>query len=316
MPSSDARPPVHGVVPPLVSPLAGRDVLDAEALERLVEHVIGGGVHGLFLLGSTGEGPSLSCRLRRELVDRGCRQVARRLPVLVGISDTAFEESVGLACRAADCGADAVVATTPYYFKPGQAELVGYFTQLAAALPLPLYLYNMPGLTGTVIEPGTVRRLMEVPGIVGIKDSSGNLEYFGQLVSMARERPGWGVFMGREELGVHALAMGAHGVVPGGANLLPRLHADAWQAMAARDCDLAEALNRRITEVANAVFTLGCQSGGFIQGLKAALSMVGLCGDLLAPPFPLLPPADRDSLRRRLISLDVLAEDPQPGAGA
>jgi 4-hydroxy-tetrahydrodipicolinate synthase len=300
----------------LVSPLAGRDVLDVEALERVIEHVLGGGVHGLFLLGSTGEGPGVSGRLRGELVDRACRQVARRLPVLVGISDTAFAESVALARRAADCGADAVVATTPYYFKPGQAELIGYFAELAAALPLPLYLYNMPGLTGTVIEPDTVRRLMEVPGIAGIKDSSGDLGYFGKLLSLARERSGWSVFMGREELGVHALAMGAHGVVPGGANLLPRLHGDAWAAVAARDVDRAEAVNMRITEVANAVYTLGCQSAGFIQGLKAALSMAGLCGDLLAPPFPPLPPADREELRRRLIALDVFVADPQPAAGA
>ena len=88
--------PLTGIVPPLVTPLRGRDELDLPGLERLLEHVLAGGVHGLFILGTTGEGPSLSYRLRRELIERVCRQVKRRAPVLVGITDTAFVESLNL----------------------------------------------------------------------------------------------------------------------------------------------------------------------------------------------------------------------------
>src|SRR5688500_15299138 len=104
---------MHGIIPPLVTPLIGRDEIDVAGLERLIEHVLAGGVHGLFILGTTGEAPSLSYRLRRELIERVCRQVKERVQVLVGITDTAFVESISLAGHAAECGATAVVLSTP-----------------------------------------------------------------------------------------------------------------------------------------------------------------------------------------------------------
>src|SRR5947209_3616044 len=109
----------HGIIPPLVTPLVDRDTLDYAGLQRLVKHVVGGGVHGIFLLGTTGEAPSLSYRLRRELITRVCELVEKRVPILVGITDTAFVESVALANHAAQAGASAVVLSTPYYFPAG-----------------------------------------------------------------------------------------------------------------------------------------------------------------------------------------------------
>ncbi len=99
--------------------------LDISGLERLIEHILGGGVHGIFLLGTTGEGPSLSIALKYEMVKRSCEIIAQRVPVLVGITDTSFSESVRLAQHAAQCGADAVVLAPPYYFPTGQEELLG-----------------------------------------------------------------------------------------------------------------------------------------------------------------------------------------------
>src|SRR6185369_5334544 len=98
--------PLTGIIPPMVTPLRSRDELDVAGLEKLVEHILGGGVNGLFILGTTGEGPSLSYRLRRELIERVCKQVNHRVPVLVGITDTSFVESVNLARGAAESGAD------------------------------------------------------------------------------------------------------------------------------------------------------------------------------------------------------------------
>ncbi|MFN0125162.1 MAG: dihydrodipicolinate synthase family protein [Verrucomicrobiales bacterium] len=304
--TDSVKPPLRGVIPPLVSPLAAADALDEEALERLIGHVWGGGVPAIFLLGSTGEGPSLSARLRRELVARSCQLAAGRGSVLVGISDTAMAESVALACHAAECGADAVVATTPYYFPPEQSDLVTYFRDLAAALPLPLYLYNMPGLTGTMIEVETVRQLMDEPSIVGIKDSSGDIGYFEDLLAVGRSRSDWSVFMGREELGVTAARLGGHGVVSGSANLVPALHARTWDAIRDQDWPRAKDLEEEIDRLGRAIFTLGGRGVGFIQGLKAALSLAGLCPDRLAPPFSPLPDSDRTELDRRLRALGVL----------
>src|SRR4029079_1920353 len=106
--SSSLPTPLRGIIPPMITPLIDRDTLDVEGLERLVEHLLAGGVHGLFILGTTGEGPSLSYKLRLELIERGCQHVRGRVPVLVGITDTSFTETVALAEEAADDGASAL----------------------------------------------------------------------------------------------------------------------------------------------------------------------------------------------------------------
>ena len=134
---------LQGIIPPMITPLKGDDELDREGTVRLTEHLVAGGVHAIFLLGTTGEAQSLTYRLRYEFVELVCRQVAGRIPVLVGVTDTAFIESVRLAEHAAKCGAVGVVAAPPYYFAPSQQELIEYYTALADALPLPLYLYNL-----------------------------------------------------------------------------------------------------------------------------------------------------------------------------
>lgn len=178
----------QGIIPPMVTPLLDRDTLDHAGLERLVEHILAGGVHGLFILGTTGEAPSLAYCLRRELIERCCALVAGRVPVLVGITDTAFVESVALAHHAAEAGASGVVVAPPYYFPAGQAELLEYLDHLVPELPLPLTLYNMPSHTKLVFEPATVRRAMDNPHIVALKDSSGDMVYFHRLQTFLHER--------------------------------------------------------------------------------------------------------------------------------
>ena len=188
-----STPRFTGIIPPMVTPLRARDELDVAGLERLIEHLIAGGVSGVFILGTTGEGPGLSYRLRREFIKRTCRQVAQRIPVLVGISDTSFVESLAIARHSAECGAAAVVAAPPYYLPPSQPELVDWIADLAAETPLPLMLYNMPALTKVALEPDTVRRAMDFQQIVGLKDSSGDLDYYGRILALLPARPDWSV---------------------------------------------------------------------------------------------------------------------------
>ena len=166
--------PLSGIIPPLVTPLLDDDVLDVEGLQRLIEHLIAGGVHALFVLGTTGESQSLSYKLRVEMIKNTCRIAKGRLPVLVCISDTSIVESVNLACLAADHGADAVVSAPPYYFATGQPELIEFYEHLLPQLPLPLFLYNMPTHTKVSFAPATIRRIAENPGVIGFKDSSAN----------------------------------------------------------------------------------------------------------------------------------------------
>ena len=207
----------RGIIPPIVTPLRSRDELDAAGLERLIEHILAGGVHGLFVLGTTGEAPSLSYRLRRELIERTCRQVAGRVPVLVGITDTAIGEAVHLADFAANAGAQALVLAPPYYFPNSQPELLAYVQHLAPELPLPLFLYNMPTHTKTIFEVETVRRAMEIPNIVGLKDSSASmvsLQLSASASGLLPSRPEWSLLVGPEELLGESVLLGGHGGDP------------------------------------------------------------------------------------------------------
>jgi dihydrodipicolinate synthase/N-acetylneuraminate lyase len=190
--------PLRGIIPPMITPLVDRDTLDAAGLERLVEHLIQGGVHGLFILGTTGEAPSLSYRLRQELIDRVCRHVSLRVPVLVGVTDTSFVESVHLAQHAAQAGAQAVVLSAPYYFPAGQPELVEYVEDIAAELPLPVFLYNMPSHTKLTFEPDTIRKALQIANIVGLKDSSAQMIYFHKLRQLVADRPDFSLLVGPE----------------------------------------------------------------------------------------------------------------------
>lgn len=276
--------PLQGIIPPLVTPLRDRDTLDLEGIERLLERVIGGGVGGVFILGSTGEAPSLSYRLRRELIGQVCRRVAGRVPVLVGITDTAFVESVNLARAAADAGADGLVLTTPYYFPAGQTELIEYIEHLVPELPLPLMLYNMPSLTKVWFEIETLRRLAQHERIVGVKDSSGDLVYYRHLCALRAERPDWTFFMGPEHLLVESVALGGDGGVNGGANIFPRLFGEAYEAARAGDTARTEALQRRI-EALQAIYEIGKYTSRFIKATKCALSLLEVCDDFMAEPF-------------------------------
>ena len=269
----------------MVTPLRARDELDAAGLERLIEHILSGGVSGLFILGTTGEGPSLSYRLRRELITLACRQVRGRVPVLVGITDTAFVESVNLARHAADAGADALVLAPPYYLPPGQPELQEYVEHLAAELPLPLFLYNMPGLTKVQYEMECLRRAMDIPRIVGLKDSSNNMSYFKDALGLLKHRPDWTLLVGPEERLAETVLAGGHGGVNGGANLFPKLYVQLYQAARAGDRPRTEQLHAQVMQISQSLYRIGRYPSSIIKGIKCALSCQGICDDFMAEPF-------------------------------
>jgi dihydrodipicolinate synthase/N-acetylneuraminate lyase len=306
MDGSALAKPLRGIIPPMVTPLLDRDSLDVAGLERLIEHILGGGVHGLFLLGSTGETPSLSHRLRHELVERVCRQVHGRVPVLVGITDTSFVESVELARKAAQAGAQALVLAPPYYFPAGQPELLEYLEHLLAQLPLPLFLYNMPNRPAPAFAPETVRTAADLPGVAGIKDSSTNMIYFHELQFVLEDRPDFTLLMGPEQLLAEAVLLGAHGGVCGGANLLPRLYVELYEAARAKDLPRVASLHRAVMRLNATIFRVGQYESRFLKGLKCALSCRNICSDFLAEPFHRFRDPQRETIRRYLEELGMV----------
>jgi 4-hydroxy-tetrahydrodipicolinate synthase len=327
--------PLTGIIPPMITPLRARDELDIAGLEKLLEHILSAssgtgilpvssknlrtvskethgrdahatsGVAGIFILGTTGEGPSLSYRLRRELIERVCRQVKNRVPILVGITDTAFVESVNLAKHAADSGASAVVVAPPYYLPEAQPELQEYLDHLVAELPLPLFLYNMPALTKVSFELETVRRAMDEPKIIGLKDSSGDLNYFKKAAGLLKQRSDWSLLIGPEEKLFDSLQLGGNGGVSGGANLFPKLYVKLCEAHRAGNFDSAQQLQKQIQRVSDSFYRIGKFSSSIIKGIKCAANCLGLCDDFMAEPFHRFRAEEKFLVQNRLKEIEA-----------
>ena len=299
-----------GIIPPMITPLLDMDTIDVAGLERLVEHILAGGVHGLFILGTTGEAQSLSYALRYELIERVCRQVNGRVPVMVGITDTSLHESLKMAEKAAASGAAAVVSAAPYYYAPAQPELVDFYQALADRLPLPMFLYNMPSHVKVMMEPATVKAIAEHPNVIGLKDSSANLVYFHTLIQMMKDKPGFSLLMGPEELTGEAVMMGAQGGVNGGANIFPKLYVDMYNAAAAHEVDKLNALQETIMYISNTIYKVGRYGSSYLKGVKCSCSLLGICSDYMAVPYHCFNAPERRKVQEILEKLGANVVNP------
>ena len=300
--------PIQGIIPPVLTPLLDQDTLDAAAFERLLDHLIAGGSTALFVLGSTGEAPGLSYRLRREVLSRARDVVHGRVPLLVGITDTAYAESLAAAEFAAECGASALVLSPPYYYALSQAAFLGYLERLAPQLPLPLYLYNIPIFTKLLISPETVKAAAAIPNIIGLKDSSGDREYFRACRDAVKHRPDFALFGGVEEVLADLVAEGAHGGVCGGANLYPRLYVDLYHAAARGDRVTVERLQKIVLTISGGIYTVGDRTSSYLRGLKTAVSILGIGNGYMAEPYRAFSPAERDQLAAVLEQVQALLD--------
>lgn len=273
-------PLLHGIVTAMVTPLIDQTTLDRAGLERLIEHLIGGGVHGIFPLGTTGEGVALPIAVRKDVVEQTCRLVAGRVPVMVGVTDTSLVAAVELARHAKECGASVIAAAPPYYFSLSQDEILRYMEQLTIQSEMPLMLYNMPMLTRHTLEVSTVRRAAEIESIVGLKDTGFLMGYFHEARA-AIKREDFSFLIGPEELLAECVLFGGHGGMAGASNLYPRLYVDMYDAAVARDLDRVVALQQDVLAFNKAVFP----SSNPMRGLKHGLNYLGICSPVLTEPL-------------------------------
>lgn len=293
---------LNGIVPPLVTPLLDNETVDIESLERLIDHLIDGGVHGLFVLGTTGEEQSLSYRVRETMIRESCRINAGRLPILVCITDTSIVESIKLAQVAAECGADGLVSAPPYYFATGQPELAQFYEELVPQLPLPVFLYNMPSHVKVSFAPETVARLAKMPQVVGLKDSSANATYFQSVMYEARKvNPDFLMFCGPEEMTGELVLMGANGGVNGGANMFPKLYVSMYDAAMAKDVEKLISLQKVIMQISRSIYTIGSHGSSYLKGLKCACQQLGVINDdFVASPFYKFHQPEREKVAKAL----------------
>ncbi|QSH39986.1 dihydrodipicolinate synthase family protein [Lentisphaerota bacterium ZTH] len=297
---------LSGIIPPLVTPLLGKNEIDLAGLRNLIEHVIAGGVHGIFILGTTGEGPSLSTKVKQKAVKCACDAVNSRIPVLVGISDTSFQESIDLAVYAADCGADAVVLAPPYYFPSGQPELIEYLRHIAPRLPLPLILYNMPLMTKVDIAVETLCRAAEIKNVIGLKDSSGNMIRFHEYLTAMQNNTEFSLLMGPEELLAEAVMFGASGGIAGGANIWPELYVSLFDAAAVGDVVNVRLLQEKVFKLRK-IYACGRFASSGIKGIKSALAILNICSDFMAEPFHAFHKPEREQVKKILSEINLIS---------
>lgn len=304
--TTDFKTPLSGIIPPLVTPLLGNDTLDVESLENLVEHLIAGGVHGLFILGTTGEEQSLSYRLRKQMISETSRINAGRLPLLVCITDTSIVESVNLAKYAAENGASAVVSAAPYYFATGQPELAEFYEDLLKELPLPLFLYNMPSHVKVNFSPDTIYRIAQNEKVVGFKDSSANLPYFQSVMYKMKDRKNFAMLMGPEEVTAESVMLGANGGINGGANMFPELYVALYNAAKEGNLKKVWQIQQLVMQISTTIYTVGKYGSSYLKGLKCACSLLGVIkDDFVAAPFHKFNEPERNKIREALDKLPV-----------
>ena len=300
------KTPLSGIIPPLVTPLVDNETLDVESLERLIEHLIQGGVHGLFVLGTTGEEQSLSYDVRKQMIKESCRINRGRLPLLACITDTSIVESIKLAKVAADCGADGVVSAPPYYFATGQPELAQFYEELVPQLPLPVFLYNMPSHVKVSFAPDTVARIAKNPQVVGFKDSSANAVYFQSVMYKMQHRKDFAMLVGPEEITGECVLLGAQGGINGGANVFPELYVGMYNAAKKRDMETVLKLQQLIMQISTSIYTVGKHGSSYLKGLKCALSILGIINDdFVASPFYKFEAPERARIQEALNALPI-----------
>lgn len=239
-------PLFEGVVPPVVTPLNPDFTVDYPSFTRVIAHLLDAGVHGLFVLGSTSEVVFHDEATRRRIVEHAVKLAKGRVPIFVGAIDPATERVIGHARAAAATGADAVVVTAPFYTRTSQPEIIDHFRYVRDAVDLPVIAYDIPVCVGSKLERGTTVALAREGTIAGLKDSSGddgNLRYV--LADMGGDDRFFAM-TGSEIVVDSALAMGAHGVVPGLANVDPHGYVRLWRHCRAGDAVAARAEQERL----------------------------------------------------------------------
>jgi 4-hydroxy-tetrahydrodipicolinate synthase len=257
---------LYGIIPPIVTPLTPDQELDLPRLKSHIDWQLSRGVHGIFVLGTTGEFYALDEREKQAVVAAAVEHCRGRSPVYAGTGAETTREVIRLTKMAEKEGAGGVSVITPYFIKPTQAEMIDHFRRIAESTKLPVVLYNNPATCGGLaIEPDTVARLAEVPNIIGIKDSSGDLQNTIEIIrNTPREK--FSVLNGRDTLILAALQFGAQGAIPASCNIAPDLCVGIYESFAKGDIPAAKEFQSRLHPIRMAM-SLGTGNGAIKEGL-------------------------------------------------
>jgi len=262
---------LKGVVPPLVTPVDKDENVDEAALKRVVDHVLAGGVHGVFVNGSNGEFYGLDFENQRRALKTVVEHVNGSVPVYAGASAITTKDAVRLAAMAAAEGAQAVTVLTPMFIQPDEDELYEHFRDITESTSLPVLLYNNPGKTTNSISPALLGRLLDIDRIVGIKNTSADFSLTMKYLAVSKKKPEFGVFGGLDYYIYATMVHGGVGCVAGTANVAPRLVVDIYEKYTAGDHAGALEAQERLMPLRDAY-----GMGSFPVMMKVCLNLLGV----------------------------------------
>jgi 4-hydroxy-tetrahydrodipicolinate synthase len=291
--------PIRGSIVALVTPMLADDSVDYDALRKLIDWHIDQGTDCIGVVGTTGESPTVSVQEHCEIIRVSVTQAAGRVPIMAGCGANSTKEAIELAQFAKTVGADCQLQVVPYYNKPTQEGQYLHFKAIAEAVDLPVVLYNVPGRSVADLAHETVMRLAQVPGIIGIKEATGNIERAQWLIKEAPK--GFSIYSGDDPTAVALMLCGGHGNVSVTANVAPRLMHDLCMAAIAGDTKKAMEIQLKLLPLHKALFV---ESNPI--PVKWAVSRMGLCSESIRLPLTPFTSANRPALERVLQSTGLI----------
>lgn len=288
----------EGVFTALITPMRN-GAIDERALHELVELQVAAGVDGLVPCGSTGEAATLSHAEHRRVIEVVVAAARGRVHVLAGTGSNSTAEAIALTRHAKEAGADGALLISPYYNKPTQEGVIAHYAAIARETSFPLVVYNIPGRTASNLLPSTFTRLARIEQIVGVKESSGNLDQMAHLIASVPDS--FAVLAGDDWATLPLLAIGGRGVISTTSNVAPSEMVSLVRALRAGDLARARDVHYRLLPLFDALF---CETNPI--PVKAAVAMRGLCGDEIRLPLLPLTAPNREQLQVVMKDLGLL----------
>src|SRR5512135_138611 len=288
-----------GIIPAMVTPLTSDGKINVSSLRKLTNHLIDGGVHGLFPVGSQGEFYALTFEEKKRVIEVVVDETKGRVPVYAGTGAVTTREAIALTKMAEKAGVTAVSVLTPYFIRPNEEELFEHYSAIAKATRLPVLLYNNPQRTGINISAEFVARASKIKNIVGIKDSSGDLTLTSEYIRRTGDR--FSVLAGRDTLIYGTLCYGGKGAIAATANVAPGVVAEIYEAFQAGDWKRSLEAQFRL-----APLRLAFDLGTFPVVIKEALNLLGIDAGVGIPPVGGINPKARGELKEILKKMELI----------
>lgn len=276
--------PILGSIVAIVTPMHDDGRLDHDALRRLIDWHIAEGTDCIGVVGTTGESPTVTVEEHCDVIRVAVEHAKGRVPIMAGTGGNSTAEAIELSSYAREVGADCTLSVVPYYNKPSQEGIYRHFKAIAEAVDIPMVLYNVPGRTVADMQPETALRLAQVPGVIGIKEATGNIERAAQLIKHAPK--GFSIYSGDDGTAVALMLLGGHGNVSVTANVAPKAMSQLCRAALAGQAREAAAIHLKLLALHKALFVEPSPAP-----TKWAMARLGLCGDAVRLPITPLTPA-------------------------